>query len=67
MNYSIANIESEFLTIEEVAYKLRVSSKTAYKLAAGGAIRSTRVGRQYRISLEDYDIFLNRPKGPRGI
>ncbi len=52
---------SEFLTISEVAALLRVSRKTVYKQVLGGAMQHTRIGRQYRISFEDYDNFRSRP------
>ena len=55
------DVESEFFTVTEVAAKLRVSTKTVYKLVLGGAILHTRVGRQYRISFEQYDQYRSRP------
>jgi excisionase family DNA binding protein len=65
MTLSIDNTPSEFLTIKELAQKLRVSTKTAYKLTLGGAIRYARVGRQMRIRLEDYDAYISRSKSYR--
>ncbi len=61
MNQTILDIESDFFTIEEVAQKLRVSTKTVYKQVLGGALAHTRVGRQYRISFEDYDLYRQGP------
>ena len=66
MNHLIQGHESEFLTIDEVARLLRVSTKTIYKQVLGGTMRYTRVGRQYRISLEDYDAYRGRAKVMRG-
>ena len=65
MNHFQIDTESEFLTVEEVAQKLRVSTKTVYKQVSGGSLAFTRVGRQYRISLDDYDEFRKRPKRQR--
>lgn len=39
----------EFLTVKEVATKLRVSPMTVYRLIGREELRATRVGRSYRI------------------
>jgi excisionase family DNA binding protein len=41
--------ESTYLTVEEVAQKLRISTRTVRRWAAAGAISALRVGRQWRI------------------
>jgi excisionase family DNA binding protein len=61
MNQTFLDVESDFFTIDEIAQKLRVSTKTVYKLAIGGALKYTRVGRQYRISFDDYDQYRKGP------
>ncbi len=61
MNQTVLDTESDFFTIEEVAQKLRVSTKTVYKQVLGGALSFTRVGRQYRISFDDYDQYRKGP------
>ena len=61
MNQTVLDTESDFFTIEEVAQKLRVSTKTVYKQVTGGTLTYTRVGRQYRISFDDFDQYRKRP------
>lgn len=61
MNQTLLDTESDFFTIEEIAQMLRVSTKTVYKQVLGGALSCTRVGRQYRISFDDYDQYRKRP------
>lgn len=48
----------EFLTVAEVAQKLRLSKMTVYRLAASGTLSAVRVGRSYRIAESAYKAYL---------
>jgi excisionase family DNA binding protein len=47
-----------FLTPQEVADLLRVSSMTVYRLIKAGELRAVRVGKAYRIREDDIDRYL---------
>jgi excisionase family DNA binding protein len=47
-----------FLTPQEVADLLRVSSMTVYRLIKAGELSAVRVGKAYRISEDDIDRYL---------
>ncbi|MDR1189847.1 MAG: helix-turn-helix domain-containing protein [Bifidobacteriaceae bacterium] len=47
-----------FLTVSEVAARLRVSDMTIYRLITNGEIRALKVGRSYRIPAEALDDWL---------
>lgn len=49
---------SEWLTVREVALRLRLARMTVYRLCETGALRSYRVGRQIRITTADYEAYL---------
>jgi excisionase family DNA binding protein len=42
-------VEDEFLSVPEVAERLRVSTPTVYRWIDEGALAALRIGRQYRI------------------
>jgi putative molybdopterin biosynthesis protein len=48
----------EWLTIPEVALRLRVSRMTVYRLTKAGTIPAYRVGRQLRVKIVDFDAYL---------
>jgi excisionase family DNA binding protein len=48
----------QLLTVREVATTLRVSTMTVYRLIKAGDLRSTRVGKGYRIRLVDLERYL---------
>ncbi len=50
--------ESRFLTVQEVADLMRVSSMTVYRLIKSGELRAARVGRSFRVRQEDIDEYL---------
>lgn len=50
--------ESRFLTVQEVADLMRVSSMTVYRLIKSGEMRAVRVGRSFRVRQEDVDQYL---------
>jgi excisionase family DNA binding protein len=49
---------ARFLTAQEVADTLRVSSMTVYRLIKAGDIRAIRVGKSYRIAEDEVDRYL---------
>jgi len=48
----------DIYTTEEAAEYLRVSPKTVYRMIDAGQLAASRVGRQYRITQTDIDLFL---------
>lgn len=49
---------ARFLTPQEVADHLRVSSMTVYRLIKSGELRAVRVGKAYRLLEDDVDAYL---------
>lgn len=52
--------DTDLLTIEDVANRLRVSVRTVRNLIADGKIVTVRVGRQIRITEEAYQEYLKQ-------
>ena len=52
--------EMAFLTIAEVAAKMRVSKMTVYRLVHGGELPAVRVGRSFRVTEEDVNEYLRK-------
>ncbi len=52
--------ESRFLTVQEVADLMRVSSMTVYRLIKSGEMRAARVGRSFRVREEDVNEYLEQ-------
>jgi excisionase family DNA binding protein len=50
------------LNITELAEKLRVSYVTALRLVKTGKIKSVKVGREYRVTLQSLEAFLRGEK-----
>ncbi|HKH03804.1 MAG TPA: helix-turn-helix domain-containing protein [Acidimicrobiales bacterium] len=50
--------QARFLTPQEVADHLRVSSMTVYRLIKSGELRAVRVGKAYRLLEDDVDAYL---------
>lgn len=48
----------DLYTTDEAAEYLRVSAKTVYRMIGSGQLPASKVGRQYRISQNDIDLFL---------
>jgi excisionase family DNA binding protein len=44
--------------VSEVASALRISNMTVYRLIGSGQLPAVRVGRSYRLRLEDVDRYL---------
>ncbi len=52
--------EPEFMTVAEVAARMRVSKMTVYRLLHGGELPAVRVGRSFRVREEDVDEYLRK-------
>jgi excisionase family DNA binding protein len=52
--------DETFLTVQEVADLMRVSTMTVYRLIKSGDLRATRVGRSYRLRAGEVDSYLDR-------
>ena len=52
--------EAHFLTIAEVAAKMRVSKMTVYRLVHGGELPAVRVGRSFRVTEDDVNDYLRK-------
>lgn len=50
----------EYLTVEEVAERLRVSRMTIYRLCNAGDLPCQRVGRSFRVRPADLEAYLTR-------
>ncbi|HEX5615969.1 MAG TPA: helix-turn-helix domain-containing protein [Acidimicrobiia bacterium] len=50
--------KARFLTVQEVADLMRVSSMTVYRLIKSGELPAVRVGRSFRVSELDVDGYL---------
>lgn len=51
--------KSRFLTVQEVAALMRVSSMTVYRLIKAGDMPAVRVGRSFRVADTDVDTYLS--------
>jgi len=56
------NKEKQFYLVEEVAKKLRVSKMTIYRYIDAGKLNAHKIGKEYRISKEDFDDFLRKTR-----
>jgi excisionase family DNA binding protein len=50
--------KARFLTVQEVAQLMRVSSMTVYRLIRAGDLAAVRVGRSFRVRDVDVDTYL---------
>jgi excisionase family DNA binding protein len=50
--------KARFLTVQEVAELMRVSSMTIYRLIKSGELPAVRVGRSFRVRDVDVDAYL---------
>ena len=49
---------ARFLTVQEVADLMRVSTMTVYRIIKSGELPAVRVGRSFRVSDQDVDAYL---------
>jgi excisionase family DNA binding protein len=59
-NSSGDSSESTFLTVAEVAARMRVSKMTVYRLVHNGELPAVRVGRSFRVLEKDVDEYLRK-------
>jgi excisionase family DNA binding protein len=52
--------DESFLTVQEVASQMRVSTMTVYRLIKAGELRAARVGRSYRLREREVAAYLER-------
>ena len=52
----------EILTIKEVAEYLKLSEKTAYRLATGGKLPGFKVGGSWRFKKVDIELWIDKSK-----
>ena len=50
--------KARFLTVQEVADLMRVSSMTVYRLIKAGDLPAVRVGRSFRVAESDVNAYL---------
>lgn len=55
-------IESEFMSLENVAEMLGVTYQLIYRLVRSGELPAVRLGKLYRVSRQDLDGYLERSK-----
>lgn len=55
-------VNSEYMSLEEVADKLGVTYQLIYRLVRSGELPAARLGKLYRVSREDLDAYLARSK-----
>ena len=56
--------ESEFLTIDEVAERMRVARSTVYRMAQKGELPATKFGRAWRFNRKKFDEHLDQHTHP---
>ena len=52
--------DAKFLTIAEVASRMRVSKMTVYRLVHNGDLPAVRVGRSFRVTEDDVNAYLQK-------
>lgn len=52
--------DDRFLTVQEVAELMRVSTMTVYRLIKAGELRASRVGRSFRLLESEVETYLQR-------
>jgi excisionase family DNA binding protein len=53
----------KYITVAEIATEIRVSRMTVYRLVRDGYIKSTRVGRSFRIETADFRAYMDKNTG----
>lgn len=52
--------EKEFYKAEDLAEKLDVNIMTIYRYIDAGKIKAHKIGKEFRIPLEEFESFLNK-------
>lgn len=58
-------MDNYYYTVDKVAEKLAVHSRTVLRFIRDGKLKATKVGRQWRIKKEDLNAFAGEPSGER--
>ena len=58
-------METEIMTIQEVAMYLKITEKTAYRLAGDGKIPGFKVGGAWRFRQSEVDDWIDRQSAER--
>jgi excisionase family DNA binding protein len=53
-----SHARARFLTVQEVADVLRISTMTVYRLIKSGDLPAARIGKSFRVSEDDLDAFI---------
>ena len=53
-----SHARARFLTVNEVADQLRISTMTVYRLIKNGDLPAVRIGKSYRLREDDVDAYL---------
>lgn len=64
-NDNIRPMNTEFLTVAEVAAILRVSKLTVWRYIDAGKLPAYKVGRDYRIKKSEFEQFLESKRTPK--
>jgi excisionase family DNA binding protein len=59
-------MNTDIMTIKEVAVYLKLTEKTAYRLTAQGKIPGFKVGGSWRFKMTDIEKWIEGQKGIRG-
>lgn len=54
--------EKEFYTAEELSTILQVNIMTIYRYIKAGKLSANKIGKEFRVSRDDWQNFLNRTK-----
>jgi excisionase family DNA binding protein len=54
--------KKEFYLVEELAAVLRVSNMTIYRYIKAGKIKAYKIGKEFRIGKEEFQVFLHKVK-----
>lgn len=52
--------DSTFLTVAEVAARMRVSKMTVYRMVHNGELPAVRLGRSFRVTEEDVNNYIRK-------
>ena len=52
----------EFYTAEELAEKLRVNIMTIYRYIKAGRLKAYKIGKEFRIDKNEFNMFLEKAK-----
>ena len=54
--------QKEFYLVEELAERLRVSNMTIYRYIKVGKVKAHKIGKEFRISKDEFNKFLDKVK-----